>query len=321
MSSPPLGPGAEFDIIRRVLKDAVPPGADVALGSGDDCALIRHGDGFLALSVDLAVEGGHFIADWGTPELIGERAVRAAISDLAAMAAKPFATLIALNTPRSAGPGLAERIARGCLAATEGCGAAHIGGDLSHAADTIVIDVVALGQVESPLLRSAARPGDELWVTGSLGAAAAAVREWKAGGKPRDAWRRRFWEPQPRVAEAAWLAERGASAAIDLSDGLFADAGHVAAASGIGIEIDWSAVPAADGVETELAMAGGEDYELLVAVPHGILDDELIAEFRKAFGIPLTRVGRAVAGSAVRVFRDGAEVEIDSMGFDHFKGE
>ncbi|HSG82017.1 MAG TPA: thiamine-phosphate kinase [Gemmatimonadota bacterium] len=320
MTLPPLGPGAEFDIIRRVLKDALPPGAEVALGSGDDCALIRHGDGFLALSVDLSVEKGHFIADWGTPELIGERAVRAAISDLAAMAARPFATLISLNTPRTAGPGLAERIARGCLAATEQCGAAHIGGDLSHASDTIVIDVVALGHVKDPLLRSRARPGDELWVTGSLGAAAAAVRTWQAGGKPRDAWRRRFWEPRPRIAEAIFLAGAGASAAIDLSDGLLADAGHIAAASGVGIEIDWDSVPVAADVEVELALAGGEDYELLVAVPGGILNDERLNEFNKALGISLTRVGRTVAGSGVRVFRDGAEVTVESRGYDHFVG-
>ncbi|NIR44202.1 MAG: thiamine-phosphate kinase [Gemmatimonadetes bacterium] len=318
---PPLGPGGEFDIIRRVLKDATPPGPEIALGSGDDCALIRHGDGFLALSVDLSVEGGHFVSDWGTPELIGERAVRIAISDLAAMSAEPLATLVSLNTPRTAGSGLAERIFRGCLAATEACGAAHIGGDLSHAADAIVIDVTALGKVVEPLLRSTARPGDALWVTGRLGAAAAAVRAWKAGGKPKDRWRRRFWEPPPRIEEARWLARAGASAAIDLSDGLLADSGHIAAASGIGLEIDWEAVPAAPEIETEIALAGGEDYELLVAAPRDIFTDDTTAEFELTFGVPLTRVGRAVSGSGVRVFRAGQEIEAASPGFDHFGDE
>ena len=146
------------------------------------------------------------------------------------------------------------------------------------------------------------------------------MRTWQAGGKPRDAWRRRFWEPRPRIAEAIFLAEAGASAAIDLSDGLLADAGHVAAASGIGIEIDWAAVPVASDVEVELGLAGGEDYELLVTAPGGILSDDKVNEFNERFAIPLTRVGRAVSGSGVRVFRDGAEVTVESRGYDHFVG-
>jgi thiamine-monophosphate kinase len=315
----PLGPGSEFDIIRRILKDAASPGPQVALASGDDCALINKGDGgYLAVSVDLSVQDAHFVIEWGTPELIGERAVRAAHSDVAAMAAQPFGTLVSLNVPGKSGPSLAERVAIGCRAAAEQLGAPLIGGDLSHGGASLVVDVVALGVVEKPLLRSGARPGDEIWVTGELGAAAAAVRAWKAGESPTNRWRRAFWEPGSRIGEAVFLAEAGASAAIDLSDGLLADAAHIAAASGVGIEIDWDAVPAAENVETELALAGGEDYELLVAVPGGILNDEKIADFASFFGIPLSRVGRTVSGSGVRVFRDDAEVELDSMGFDHF---
>ena len=322
MSPTPLGPGSEFDIIRRVLKDAVPPGPQVALASGDDCALIHKGDGgYLAISVDLSVQDAHFIMEWGTPELIGERAVRAAHSDVAAMAAQPIGTLVSLNVPEESGPSLAERVAAGCRAAAEQLGAPLIGGDLSHGGGSLVVDVIALGVVEKPLVRSGARPGDEIWVTGKLGAAAAAVRAWKAGENLKNEWRRRFWEPGSRIAEAVFLAEAGASAAIDLSDGLLADAGHVAAASGVGIEIDFDAVPVAEDVETELALAGGEDYELLVAVPGGVLNDEKVADFASFFGIPLSRVGRTVSGSGVRVFHDGVEVELESMGFDHFVGE
>jgi thiamine-monophosphate kinase len=319
VSFTPLGPGAEFDIIRRILKDAAPPGESVALASGDDCALVRAGDGYLAVSVDLSVEGAHFLSDWGTPELVGGRAVRAAVSDLAAMAARPVGVLVSLNLPAESEPRIAEAVGVGCLAAAQATGAPLIGGDLSRGGADLVLDVAALGFVDEPLLRSAVRPGDELWVTGQLGAAAAAVRAWKTGDVPQSEWRDRFWSPSPRLDEARWLAERGASAAIDLSDGLVADAGHLAAASGVGIEIDQETVPAAKDVPTELALAGGEDYELLVAIPFGILSDEIVSEFRDAFRLSLTRVGRAVIGTAVRVFGHGKVIRLDAPGHDHLQ--
>ncbi len=318
MSSTPLGPGAEFDIIRRILEGAAPAAPDVVLGTGDDCALIRSGDAYLALTVDLSVEEVHFRSAWGSPQAIGGRAVRAAVSDLAAMAADPLAVLVSLNVPAGSGAELAEQVGEGCRAAAEELGASLIGGDLSRGGPGLALDVAALGRVSEPLLRSGVRPGDELWVTGRLGAAAAAVRAWKAGEAVPDEWRERFWRPEPRLAEARWLAERGASAGIDLSDGLVADAGHLAAASGVGIELDSQEVPAAPGVEAGLALAGGEDYELLVAAQDGIFSPELTTEFQHVFGVPLTRVGRAVAGVGVRVFRDGAEIVLDASGHDHF---
>lgn len=320
MSFTPLGPGAEFDIIRRILKDAAPPGPEVALASGDDCALLRAEDyRYLAVTVDLTVEGAHFLPDWGTPELVGGRAVRVAVSDLAAMAAEPLGVLVALNVPAQAEPGLAEQVGAGCVSAATALGAPLIGGDLSRGGSALALDVTALGLVERPLLRSGARPGDELWVTGQLGAAAAAVAAWKTGEPVADEWQARFWRPEPRLREARWLAEHGATAGIDLSDGLLADAGHISAASDLRIEIDWEAAPAAAGVEPQLALSGGEDYELLVAVPGGIFSPELVSEFERTYGIPLTRVGRAVSGVGVRVFRDGEPVKLDSPGHDHFK--
>jgi thiamine-monophosphate kinase len=320
VSSTPLGPGAEFDIIRRILKDVAPPGPEVALASGDDCALLRAEDyRYLAVSVDLTVQDAHFLLGWGTPELVGGRAVRASVSDLAAMAAEPVGVLVALNVPADAEPGLAEQVGAGCSSACTALGAPLIGGDLSRGGGALALDVAALGLVERPLLRSGARPGDELWVTGRLGAAAAAVGAWKTGAAVAEEWYERFWRPEPRLVEARWLAERGASAGIDLSDGLLADAGHISAASGVGVEIDWQAVPAAAGVEPALALAGGEDYELLVAAPGGIFSPEHVSEFERTFGIPLTRVGRAVTGIGVRVFRDGEEVSLDSSGHDHFR--
>lgn len=321
MSSTPLGPGAEFDLIRRILKDAAPPGSAVALAAGDDCALIDAGESYLALTVDMSLEGIHFLTTWGDSERAGRRAVLAAMSDLAAMGARPVAVLISLAVPGDEGAGLAERVGRACRLAAEEMGAALIGGDVARGGANLVLDVAALGEVSRPLLRSGARPGDDLFVTGRLGAASAAVGAWRQGREPATAWVERFWNPRPRIQEALWLVERGARAAIDLSDGLIADGGHVAAASGVAIELDWDAVPTAAGVETSAAVSGGEDYELLVAVPAGILNATEISDFERTFGLPLTRVGRAVSGSGVRVFRDGEEVRVSASGFDHFSFE
>ncbi len=314
----PLGHGAEFDIIRRILEGAAPAGAQVALGAGDDCALIGSADGYVALSVDLSVEGVHFMREWGTPDLIGARAVRAAVSDLAAMAAQPMVALVALSVPDDEGAELAEELGSSCRRAAESLGLSLVGGDLSRGGQTLVIDVAVVGSVATPLLRSGARPGDELWVTGSLGGAAAAVRAWKAGREVDEAWTRSFWLPNPRVGEARWLLERGASAGIDISDGLIADAGHIAAASGVGVELELGVVPAAPGIDARAALSGGEDYELLVAAPHGILSAEAVSEFRQHFATPLTNVGRVVAGSGVRLYGDGEEVQISALGYDHF---
>jgi thiamine-monophosphate kinase len=253
------------------------------------------------------------------PEQVGRRAVLAAVSDLAAMAAEPIAVLVSLSVPGGWDSELTEQVGRGCLNATQEMGAGLVGGDLSRGGQQLTLDVAALGAVSSPLLRSGVRPGDELWVSGRLGGAAAAVGAWKAGREPQADWRQRFWEPAPRVREARWLAELGASAAIDVSDGLIADAWHLSAASGVGIEIDQDAVPLAGGVAPDIGLAGGEDYELLVALGGGILSLETVSEFSQTFGIPLTRVGRAVSGDGVRVFRDGAEVELAAYGYDHFR--
>ncbi len=289
------------------------------VGAGDDCALIEAGDDYLAFSADLSVEGVHFHADWGTPELIGQRALRAAASDLAAMGAEPLGALVAINIPRKYAQGVAVHLGAGCRNAAEAVGLSIIGGDVSRGGSDITLDVVVIGAVKKPLMRGGARPGDELWVTGELGAAAAAARAWIGGREPEPKWRQRFWTPKPRIEQGRWLAEHGAVAAIDLSDGLVSDAGHIAAASGVRLEIDAPAVPVAENVTLQLALSGGEDYELLVAAPFGIFGKDLVQEFEDAFRIPLSRVGRAVVGDGVRVFGDeGEELKLAKAGHDHF---
>jgi thiamine-monophosphate kinase len=181
------------------------------------------------------------------------------------------------------------------------------------------------------VLRDGGRPGDELWVTGQLGAAGAAVRAWQSGSVPPDSLRRAFAHPAPRVAEARWLADTGAvRALIDLSDGLAGDVGHVAAASGCRALLSESSIPVAGGVDQvaggraeaiRLALTAGEDYELCLAAEAGALDAR-VAEFGSRFGLALTRVGRLTAGDGVALERaDGSSEETVGGGFSHFERE
>jgi len=321
-----LGPGREFDLIKKLLSDAEPPFGEVLLGPGDDCALLEGG---LVVSVDLTVEGVHFLRDWVTLEEAGFRAAAAALSDLAAMAANPLGALFSLALPPDDLETSAAALQKGAAEACRRAGAPILGGDLSGSTGPLVLDVVVLGRTDTPLLRSGCRPGDEIWVTGTLGGSAAAVHAWKAGGKPEAALREAFARPTPRIREARWLAEHAPlHAGIDLSDGLAGDAGHLASASDVALIIQAEALPFSPGLDRwqgerdeplHFALRGGEDYELCVVVPPGALES-LADGFRQAFGIPLTRVGRVESGAGVRVVDDGGR-PVDDLppGFQHFE--
>jgi thiamine-monophosphate kinase len=192
-----------------------------------------------------------------------------------------------------------------------------------------VVDVVAVGRVQRPVLRDGARAGDEVWVTGALGAAGAAVTLLQSGKPLPEELRAPFSRPQPRIREALWLRERaGAHAMIDLSDGIAGDLAHVAAASAVAIELDVSEIPVAPGVEAAaperdgqlaLALSSGEDYELCVVVRPGMLAP-MAPQFRERFQIALTRVGRVKEGEGVWA-RDaaGETRRLERGGFSHFK--
>jgi thiamine-monophosphate kinase len=327
-----LGTGAEFDLIRRILAGGAHPGdapdlpEAVRVGPGDDCTVVR-GEG-VALSVDMAVEGVHFRREWLEPEEIGYRAAAAALSDLAAMAATPIGILVALASAAHEAQDLTPRIMDGARAAAAGSKAALLGGDMTRSLGPLVVDVVVVGNVLRPALRQGARPGDSLWVTGELGAAAAAVRAWERGRVPEPAARLAFARPTPRVAEAAWRAGRGAvDALIDISDGLAGDAGHIAAASGVSIILDAASIPihptvratAADGDDAlELALTGGEDYELCFAAPPGAVE-RLSQLFTETFDVALTCVGSVHEGNGV-LLRDfnGRVAELPYSAYNHF---
>jgi thiamine-monophosphate kinase len=282
------------------------------------------GDAFLVLSCDLSVEGVHYRREWLTPEEAGWRAATAALSDLAAEGAETIGVLVALGMPAASADESVDFM-KGVGDAAEAAGGTVLGGDLSTA-PVWTCDVTAVGRASNPVTRAGARDGDGVWVTGSLGAARAAVRSWEAGREPEAGARHRFARPAARIAAGRWLAAAGAHAMMDLSDGLAGDIGHLAAASEVGIDIALELVPVADSARREaeaaqerpahFAAAGGEDYELLVAMPDGFGDAEA-AEFTAASGLPLVRVGRVGGAEGARLLENGTPVSLE--GFDHFR--
>lgn len=323
MSAASLGPGAEFDLIRR-LADGLTVPDGVTVGTGDDGACLEGG---WVISTDLTLEDVHFRRSWCGPQEWGGRAVRAALSDLAAMAARPVAILLSLaGSADDRASGVLQAVGQGARAAAESLGATVIGGDLARSPGRLAIDVVVLGRTATPLLRRGAKPGDDLWVTGHLGGAGAAVRMLLDGRRPPPALEARFARPQPRLAEVLWLADtEQLTAGLDLSDGLAGDATHLAAASGVGLEIDESALPVDPGaVEVfgpaaalRLALSGGEDYEVLLAAAPALGAQR--AAFADRFPeVPLTRIGRVVAGSGVVLRTPDGERRSPPSAFDHF---
>ena len=312
MSAIPLGAGPEFDRIRAIAG---------RLGSragvlGEDCALIEMGETYLALSTDLSVEGVHFRREWLSLEEIGWRATAAALSDLAAAGAAAVGVLAALTVPAAEPPATFAALMDGAGSAVSSVGGVVLGGDLSRG-PLLSLTMTVVGRTVTPAHRKGARPGDGLWVTGALGGARAALLAWENGRQPAEAARVRFAHPEPRLEQGAWLVAQGARAMLDLSDGLAADARHLAAASGVSVRIDLELVPADPSVLAEarqsgenpgaFAARGGEDYELLVAMPPG---------FTGAAPFPLTRIGQVEAGSGARFLLQGAELPLG--GYDHF---
>jgi thiamine-monophosphate kinase len=254
--------------------------ASVAVGIGDDAAVLAGG---LVLASDMLVEGVHFRRHRLDAHAIGQRAGGANLSDMAAMGAEPIALVAAFGLP--AGFEEVDRLAAGIVSH----GVPLVGGDLSRS-ERLVVSIAALGRAEQPLLRSGGHAGDVLWVTGQLGGQAASG----------------YTSPvRPRLAEG--LALRGvASAMIDLSDGIGSDAARLADASGCGALVELERLPLAAGADIRQAAAGGEDYELLAALPAGAEPP-----------VPMTAVGWLTPQPGTRLV-DGAGAQLDLAGWEHF---
>lgn len=300
---------AERDLIRAFVARWGP----LAGGIGDDAAVldVPHGEK-LIVSTDASVESIHFRRGNISPSEIGYRAAAAALSDLAAMAARPIGLLFALNLPVS-WRGDAEDIAGGVGDAARSSNCPVVGGNISSG-EELSITTTVLGAALSPLLRSGANAGDSVYVTGSLGAAALAASEWGRGREPAANARLRFVRPSPRIGEAIWLAAHGATSAIDISDGLATDALHLAESSAVRIEIDADLVPLFEAASSEQGLSGGEDYELLLTAP-----SLNVEEFRRTFDLPLTRIGSVAKGAVGLTFRGNGSAIAVPPGFDHLE--
>jgi thiamine-monophosphate kinase len=269
----------------------------------------------LVVSTDSSVEDVHFRRAWLTAEEIGWRAATSALSDLAAMAARPLAVVVALTLPGAWRAEL-DALGDGIAAATRAAGAAIVGGDLTGGR-VLSVTVTVLGAAARPVQRAGARADDALYVTGRLGGPLRALRAFEAGEAPDPADRARFARPEARTAAARWLADRGARALVDVSDGLAADLAHVAAASGVRCVVEVARVPCVAGASAADALASGEEYELACAAPPG-LD---VAACLRETGVALTRIGRVEAagdgGPGVELAApDGPRVDLPP-GHDH----
>lgn len=304
-----LGPGREFDLVRVMMSRW----GDRARGIGDDATVLDVPAGEqLVLSTDTSLEDIHFRREWLSAEEIGWRSTAAALSDLAAMAAKPLGILVALTLPRQWIDELGA-LAEGVAAAASAVAAPIVGGDLTNG-ERLAVTVTVVGSTSVPLRRSGAHPGDTLWITGQLGGPAVAIAAWSEGRQPTPEARARFAHPLPRIREAQWLVTAGATAGIDISDGLGGDAGHLAAASGVRIAIDAEALPRLAEADVSTAQRSGEEYELLVTT-NSSFD---AAAFQKEFGLSLTRIGTVEEGEPGVDLLIGGERVASPAGYDHF---
>jgi thiamine-monophosphate kinase len=306
----------EFGLIARVTA-RLAEGSATLLGPGDDAAVVAAPDGRVVASTDVLVEGRHFRRDWSSARDVGHRAAAANLADIAAMGAVPTALLIALCAPVNLDVTWAEQLADGLGAEAATVGASVVGGDMS-ASPTLTIAVTALGDLEgrAPVVRSGARPGDVVAVNGRLGYAAAGYTVLSRGFRtPKllvEAFRRPT-VPYPAGPQAAGL---GATAMIDVSDGLLSDLGHVATASGVAIDVrrETMAVPAtmqdaatALGIDPyHWILAGGDDHALVATFPAGTEVPE-----------PWVVIGAVADGTGVTV--DGQPYKGGPTGWDHFR--
>ncbi len=320
-----MGSGAEFDAIR----DLLAVWGETAAGIGDDAALYTPpADKQLVLSVDACVEGVHFTSDWLTPEQVGARAAFAALSDLAAMGASADAILVAFTVPATWKDKLLE-VAKGIGTAASHTSARIVGGNISKGkGDSFCITTTVVGSTAKPITRSGAKVGDAVIVTGELGGPATALASILKGESPSAWCMNRLTAPMPRILEGMWLAERGVTSMIDISDGILNDAEHIASASGVTVVLDRGRIPVGDGVAAELVLSSGEEYELLATVGSEIVP-QITRDFMSQFGAPLTVIGHVserIEGDVPRVMLAGVNgdaergnnrVEIP-RGHDHF---
>lgn len=314
---------SEFDLIRDHFSRLGARRADVALGVGDDCALLRVPEGFeLAVSIDTLVAGVHFFADCD-PEGLGHKSLVVGLSDLAAMGAEPAWATLALTIPEADSDWLSA-FSLGFARLAGEAGVALVGGDTTRGPLSVTAQVHGLVPKGKAVCRSGARPGDLVCVSGTLGDAGLALRLLEAGQTPSPFLRSRLERPTPRVQLG--LALRGiATAMIDLSDGLVADLGHIFAASGVVAEIRLADLPLSEEVRDRLSaradwglpLTSGDDYELCFCIP--AQQCGLLPALAERLDIPIQVIGKILQAPELRcLLEDGSTWHPHRSGYDHF---
>lgn len=311
----------EFDLIDRI-RARVVARDDVRLGIGDDAAVLTVPDGLqLVVAMDTLNAGVHF-PETTAPADIGWKALAANLSDLAAMGAVPAWCTLSLSMP-DADASWVEAFLDGFDALARAHGVALVGGDTTRGPLSICVTVHGVVAPGRALRRAAARAGDDIWISGTIGDAAGALRQWRAGGAIDAGLRARLDRPSPRLALGDALVGI-AHAAIDVSDGLLADLGHIARASGLAAEIELDEVPTSTAlraafdadVRHRLQASGGDDYELCFTAPPAIAD--AVRDAARLSATPVARIGRMHAGTGVSVRLAGAPWAPPTSGWDHF---
>ena len=325
----------EFGLIQTLARGLSQPGKDVVLGIGDDAAAVAIGEGrYLLATCDIQIENIHFTRHGFTPEQIGWKAAAVNLSDIAAMGGTPRYALVSLAAPPDFESDYLVQVYEGLGACLSRFGACIIGGNTSRIDTGLMLDVTLLGEVASDrmLTRKGAAPGEVLMVTGTLGGSRAGLMLLSNEARASDQSVReealiRHRRPLPRIEEARIIAAHGGTACLDISDGLLGDVGHLAKSSGVRVVINRDQLPisnAAVGVATavgmdpsELALQGGEDFELLFSIPKAQVD-ALKTEVNEKTGTPLTEIGRIEAGTGVFLTQKDGEMKNTNGGFDHF---
>ncbi len=308
---------------RRALQDK-----SIITGIGDDCAVIRFSGSTIKkldtlVTTDFSLEGIHFRHDWHPPESVGHRCLARGLSDIAAMGGDPVAAFLSLAVPRDVPQPWIKRFLRGLLSLAKKYGVTLAGGDTAESPTGILADIVVVGSVPQgkALLRSGARPGDRLYVTGELGGSAAALRDMIKNRKLNPRGYPRHFFPEPRIELGRILREKGiASAMIDTSDGFSTDLTHICEESGVGAELQANAIPRAKlgkagrEVDLEVALHGGEDYELLFTAPASKRLPSRLA------GVPITQIGTVARSRKIfLISSSGAATPLKPQGWEHFR--
>ena len=287
------------------------------LGIGDDCAVLPIPKGHEALiTTDFSLEDVHFRREWHPPDSVGHRCLARGLSDIAAMGGIPRAAFLSLAVPGKLLQGWIDEFVRGLLLLAGNSGVSLAGGDTAQSPGGIMADIVVLGSAPAgkAVLRSGARPGNLIYITGTLGESVAALNSLRQGRKLRARSYAKHFYPQPRLEVGRFLREKNiATSMVDVSDGLSTDLGHICEESGVGAVVYAEALPVGKKADVSLALHGGEEYELLFTAAPNRRVPKVIS------GVPVTLIGEIIRGNAMKLSKASGETEaLKPGGWQHF---